>query len=55
MGGGTGKYKGDKGSGSYKIVGSGISPKKKNGSCNFNSDGGPFAGYVTGAGSVTLP
>ncbi|MBE7187419.1 hypothetical protein [Jatrophihabitans endophyticus] len=54
LGHGTGKYQGVKGSGKYQIQGSGIAPKK-NGSCNFNSNGGPFAGYATGGGPVTLP
>jgi hypothetical protein len=55
LSGGTGKYKGISGHGTYTVSGIGLSPKLKNGKCNPNAVATAQQIVFRGSGSVKLP
>jgi hypothetical protein len=55
LSGGTGKYKGISGHGTYTVSGIGLSPKLTNGKCNPNAVATAQQIVFRGSGSVKLP
>ncbi len=55
LSGGTGKYKGISGHGTYTVSAIGLSPKLKNGECNPNAVATAQQIVFRGGGSVKLP
>lgn len=55
LGGGTGKYKGISGHGTYKLYEQGVLKRTKSGACNTTANATVSVGYVQASGPVTLP
>jgi hypothetical protein len=55
LSGGTGKYKGISGSGTFTGTGLGFGPKTKSGACNENANPIDFQMVIDGTGAVKIP
>jgi hypothetical protein len=55
LSGGTGKYKGISGKGTFAINGFGFGPKTKSGACNENANPVAYQQLIDANGTVTLP